>query len=404
MKIKLNLIPVIVLFLMQLHTSGQNPIIQSIVDQVSGDSIFEHISVLQEIDRQTLKNYRECTDYICNCLTRSDFDTIYLQEMEFNWIIGGKDSVYTSLPNIIAIKYGKSSPDSFYILGAHYDAPWILDNPDNINTLADISTSPGADDNASGTAGVLEVARVLSGYWPERTLMVILFAAEEIGVAGSDYFIDNIDDKTSILGMINLDMISYSEGNDDPLAIIQANTNSMNMFNCSALSITQYVSALQYEQNDVAAGDYERFWEYNIPAISFIDGRLGFDDFNPYIHSLADTIGTSANDTILAELITKTVVATIMELDGKSVATSYDKITAKNPGFNLYPNPATHYIHVEIGDIPPADLTIEISNTEGEVIQSIIPRSKEMIIDISGYVKGIYFFRVGPSVSKLMKM
>jgi len=404
MKIKHYLILIIVLFILQLYASGQNPIIQSIVNQVSGDSIFKHIDVLQKFDRQTLKNHRECTDYIYKYLKQSDFDTIYYQEMEFEWTISGKDSLYTSLPNIIAIKYGKNIPDSIYIIGAHYDAPWVLDIISGEYTLEEIPTSPAADDNASGTSAVIEISRVLTGYHPERTIMFILFAAEEIGVAGSEYFIDNFNEKNKILGMINLDMIAYSENKNNPLAVIQTNSISKNIFDCCTTSISQYVSDLPYEKSSTDAGDHISFWEYNIPAISFIDGHIGGDSFNPYIHTMADTIGCSANDTILAELITKAVLATIMELDSKGTPAQNEVVAMKKPGFKLYPNPSKNYVNIEIEDLHFGISRIEILNLQGQVIQSIISNSKKNIIDISKYAKGVYFFRVNNTVNKFIKM
>ena len=110
---KMKYCSILIIALLTSYASGQDPVIQDIVNQVSGDSIFKHIDVLQEFDRQTLKNHRECTDYIYNYLKQSDFDTIYFQEMAFDWMISNKDSLYPSLPNIIAIKYGKNIPDSF---------------------------------------------------------------------------------------------------------------------------------------------------------------------------------------------------------------------------------------------------------------------------------------------------
>lgn len=403
MKIKYYLILIIALFIVQLYASGQNPIIQSSVNQVSGDSIFKHIDVLQKFDRQTLKNHRECTDYISNYLANSDFDTIYFQEMEFDWTISGKDSLYTSLPNIIAIKHGGSLSDSIYIIGAHYDAPWILDNISSDDTLEEIPTSPAADDNASGTAALLEISRVLTGYHPERTIMFILFAAEEIGIAGSEYFIENFNEKNKITGMINLDMIAYSENKINPLAVIETNGISKNIFECCTTSISQYVSDLRYENSSSGAGDHLSFWEYNIPAISFIDGHNGTSSFNPYIHTTADTIGCSANDTILAELITKTAVATLMELDSKNSLT-LDEIFIGEPEFRLYPKPSKNYIHVEFEYLHSDNFRIEILNLQGQVIQSIIPNSKDNIIDISNYVNNVYVLRVGNTVTKLIKM
>jgi hypothetical protein len=97
--------------------------------------------------------------------------------------------------NVIATQLGTNYPDSYYIIGSHYDS----------------AGCPGADDNASGTAGVLEIARVLSGYQSEYTIKYMVFDLEEYGLSGSDaYATDHLLD--DIRGMIAMDMIAWDPG------------------------------------------------------------------------------------------------------------------------------------------------------------------------------------------------
>jgi Zn-dependent M28 family amino/carboxypeptidase len=91
--------------------------------------------------------------------------------------------------NVLAIR--KGSLDTVIVIGAHYDA-----------------VGPGADDNASGTAAVLELARMFPT--ARRNLVFILFSAEEMGLYGSSYYVKNPkfpNNKT--IFMLNLDMIGY---------------------------------------------------------------------------------------------------------------------------------------------------------------------------------------------------
>lgn len=119
---------------------------------------------------------------------------------------------------------------------------------------------------------------------------------------------------------------------------------------------------------------------------------------------MADTIGCSANDTILSELITKAVLATIMELDSKGTPAQNEVVTMEKPGFILYPNPSKNYVIIEIEDLYFGNSRIEFLNLQGQVIQSNISNSKKNIIDISKYSKGVYFFRVNSTVNKFIKM
>jgi hypothetical protein len=129
----------------------------------------------------------------------------------------GEDSVY-------ATKVGSTSPDRMYIVSAHMDS---------INTQSpDHSFAPGADDDASGTSLILEVARVLAAADVETDISVrfILWNAEEIGLVGSRAYVrdrlglQGIEDppgsgsfpEPTWLGIIQHDMILFDHGLPDP--------------------------------------------------------------------------------------------------------------------------------------------------------------------------------------------
>jgi hypothetical protein len=102
---------------------------------------------------------------------------------------------WPSYYNVVATQVGAVYPDSYYVVGAHYDSVH----------------NPGADDNASGVAGVLEIARVLSLYQTEYTIKYIAFDVEEQGLEGSYAYVqDHLGD--DIRGMVSLDMIAYDDG------------------------------------------------------------------------------------------------------------------------------------------------------------------------------------------------
>jgi len=95
--------------------------------------------------------------------------------------------------NVVGILPGAIRPSEMYIVGAHYDA---------------IGGSPGADDNASGVAGVLEAARILSQYAFEATIVLVAFDREEQGKIGSAAYVAE-HARDDIRAMVNLDCISY---------------------------------------------------------------------------------------------------------------------------------------------------------------------------------------------------
>ena len=105
-------------------------------------------------------------------------------------------TVQGNYKNVVGELAGTQTPEKIYIVGAHYDT---YGNDER----------PGGDDNASGTAGVLEAARVLSKYNFASTIRFIGFNAEEEWMKGSGDYVDNVAKagNENIAGMINLDMI-----------------------------------------------------------------------------------------------------------------------------------------------------------------------------------------------------
>jgi hypothetical protein len=101
-----------------------------------------------------------------------------------------------SARNVVARRIGAADPGSALVLGAHYDT---------------VSFTPGADDNASGVAAVLELARVFASASLGSTLEFVFFADEELGLLGSrSYASAAAAAERDLLGAISLDMIGFT--------------------------------------------------------------------------------------------------------------------------------------------------------------------------------------------------
>jgi hypothetical protein len=118
---------------------------------------------------------------------------------------GGK-----SIRNVIGVLRGRSARlrSEAIVIGAHYDhlgygGFGAMDAPDSVGKVHN-----GADDNASGTTALLEVARRLVARHLDRTVVFIAFSGEELGALGSDYYVKHpsvpVD---SIIAMLNMDMV-----------------------------------------------------------------------------------------------------------------------------------------------------------------------------------------------------
>ena len=175
--------------------------------------------------------------------------------------------------NVIAEKTGTEYPEQQYIICGHYD-----DMPSG-------AVAPGADDNASGTVGTLEAARVLAEYDTKYTIIFALWDEEELGLVGSEYYAEeaasNGDD---IKGVINMDMIAW-ESQGDFKCSISTNTLSNEFTNDFVDVLDVYTPDIEPNYISSTASDHANFWEEGYPAILLIEDM---DDFNEYYHTVDD--------------------------------------------------------------------------------------------------------------------
>lgn len=123
----------------------------------------------------------------------------------WNWTYTQSFSYQDSIPvrNVVGLLPGTSATDEYIVIGAHYDHLGMLGH----------TIYPGADDNASGVAAMLSVARVFAamradGRGPRKNLLFVAFDGKELDMAGSRYFVRHLPiPKEKITAMVNLDML-----------------------------------------------------------------------------------------------------------------------------------------------------------------------------------------------------
>ncbi len=109
--------------------------------------------------------------------------------------------------NLLGFIRGNTKPDEYIVMGAHYDHL-------GVNGAGDVYN--GADDNASGVAAVMAAAKYFSAHPPKHSIIFALWAAEEVGLRGSQYFTNNLPAGLSLTNIkfnLNLDMVARSDNN-----------------------------------------------------------------------------------------------------------------------------------------------------------------------------------------------
>lgn len=170
--------------------------------------------------------------------------------------------------------------------------------------------APGADDNGSGVATLLEAARVFKGLSFKRTIKIIFFTGEETGLHGSRaYVLDYAREMDDIIGVFNLDMFGYDGDNDRCFEIHAGWMQDSNIVaGCLADTIEIYEPELKFDYLvDKARGssDHTSFWAEGVGAIEILENfdthdyasGCGESDINPNYHTEGDLVGAMNIDT-----------------------------------------------------------------------------------------------------------
>ncbi len=197
--------------------------------------------------------------------------------------------------NVYATKIGTARPNEMYIVSAHMDS----------FSTVDVAFAPGADDDGSGTALVLELARVFSKVTTEVSVRFILFNNEETGLDGSEAYVANhrdlqgTPDEPTWLGVIQHDMILFDRF-ANPDADVEYQTE--HDFAGEAIVLAQFVAGAMARYGTMSAEvgdnmnntDSRSFWD-DAPAVSARENQrvaeIG-DGSNPHWHKPSDVPGT----------------------------------------------------------------------------------------------------------------
>ncbi|MFP8489653.1 M28 family peptidase [Gracilimonas sp. Q87] len=167
--------------------------------------------------------------------------------------------------NVAGLLQGTGDSEELIIIGAHYDHLGMGEFG-SLSSADEPRIHNGADDNASGTAGVLELAEYFSEYRPETDILFLAFSGEEMGLLGSQFYVDNPTvELENALAMINMDMIGRMK--EDRLMIFGvATTDSWELILTEA-NIDSL--ALDLVPDGTGASDHTSFYYKNMPVLHY---------------------------------------------------------------------------------------------------------------------------------------
>jgi len=150
------------------------------------------------------------------------------------------------------------------------------------------ANAPGADDNGSGSAGVLELGRLLSTRSWEHDVRLILFGGEEQGLFGSKQYVAALPpaERSRIRAVLNMDMIA-SKNTVEPTVLLEGAQLSSGQMADLATAAATYTGLKVETSLNPFASDHVPFINAGIPAVLTIEGA---DSANGHIHTATDTL------------------------------------------------------------------------------------------------------------------
>ncbi|MBP6977344.1 MAG: M20/M25/M40 family metallo-hydrolase [Bacteroidales bacterium] len=282
-------------FAFQKSRVESDPLVNDMLSQVNQDTLLSFIQHLQDYGT---RNAFSSQAVLAQNWIKSKFESYGLQTELMNFYMPGG----SASDNVIATLPGTAYPEEYVMLGGHYDSfVWS-------------GQAPGADDNASGTAAVLEIARLLSQNDYKRTIIFCAWSGEEYGLYGSEAYASMAEEEEmNILGYFNQDMNGYLEPGDEMHTDVMAPASAQELKAFYKNVCETYLPDFGVYNGTLIGGDsdHSSFNDHGIMGIfPFEDSQ----DYSPYIHSSNDLIGPSVNNMEQVAVFTQSILASVVTM------------------------------------------------------------------------------------------
>ncbi|MDA3944218.1 MAG: M28 family peptidase [Bacteroidetes bacterium] len=272
-----------------------DPFVVSLLEEVSAENI---TATVQQLEDYGTRNAYTSQSVEAQNWIKQELEALGLSVVlqDFSMPSGSASD------NVIATLTGTKYPEEYVICGGHYDS------------YSNGGAAPGADDNASGTAGVMEIARILSQYTFDRTIIFCAFSGEEYGLYGSAAYAQAAAQLgMDIHGYFNLDMIGYLQNGSyiHTDLIYPPSAQELADFYTEVAGV--YLPDFSIEPGMLSGGDSDHT-SFNNNGYMGIFPFEDSDNYSPYIHSSNDLVGPSYNNEEQAKVFTQASLASIVTM------------------------------------------------------------------------------------------
>jgi hypothetical protein len=283
-----------------------NPGVQQVVDRINPTRWFSDVQTLASWDRSSYgtTSLDAARDWI-----RARFVGLGLSDGLQAFNMSGAGGGTITRYNVTGAWIGSSQPDRWVVIGAHYDSR-------NASTSSTVNT-PGAEDNASGCAGVIEMARALLPSQPSRSILFMCYAGEEQGLRGSTAHVQSLIQAgllTSVDAVVIMDMIGYSANASLEALYESSASHSAYLTQFGAAAATYVPELAVITSTNPFGSDHVPYLNAGAQAVLAIENDW---DIYPHYHRSSDTpANMGPNAQAMGAAILKTNVAVVAEIAG----------------------------------------------------------------------------------------
>lgn len=365
--------------------------LEAMLDEINADSLRQTVLDLQNFgSRFALREGGniEVAEYIVNRLNGYGIPAVVdsFYESGHNWLAGDYAQWFYNVKGVLAAE--NPVDDSIVLIGAHLDAIALTPG------YSLLPTSPGADDNASGVAVMLEIARIYHShnYVPRRDIHFMAYDGEELGLFGGvhDAWV-RIDQQDKIAIMLNNDMVSYQPSDDWKLTLHWYD-NALDLVNLAAEICEEYtdiqpVIPTEEGNGNSRASDSYAYYQQGFRPVFAIEYY-----FSTSYHTEHDLV--DSNNYAYHAHVTRYNLAMLNEFVGDKITSSI--VEALRETMRVYPNPVENAAMVQFTLNQPSKVEVNVVDMAGRRVGQWpvfegVAGANLVEMDFSQLPAGVYF-------------
>lgn len=318
---------VLMLFVVIPKAQTFDPYIQEKVEQLSYDSMYTKLQIFEELGIKEVGT--EALDLTASWII-DQYQQYGYNNIEIDSFYQWQNLVY----NIIVTKTGTTYPDTYLIVDGHYDT----------------ENGPGVNDNGSGTAIVLEVARMMANVETAYSIKFIHFTIEELGLIGSSHYVENtvIPEDMDIRLVFNNDEVGGVAGEVNNTITCERDESSPTSNNAASAAFTDTLASLTEMYSNLNTQISYAYGSDYVPFMlnGYVVTGLYETNESPYPHTINDNL-SNLDPEYVFEVTKASLAATLYFSNYFDTSTGLALSNSKDGDFQVSPNPFISSFKIE---------------------------------------------------------